>query len=252
MSYFLHHTHDINAHLHRAATLLPHGGRLYVLDRVAVDDRALDAFPLYWEQLYRASHEWNEDMPRLATVEQLTEAARHAGFDFVRHQVCPHDRRPGTEGFPKTLMEFWRHESGKSFPPVMVVSPAHQAHVDEICRQLALAGLPVAGKLPVQYSDALIRTIYERCPWRELLRRFVGDTSPERVATALFILGDDTRPGLLECLSQFKKIHRDRWPNIVGPAEPDGMQAIILPFHVPEPYEAEALARVVGVSAEFI
>jgi hypothetical protein len=30
----------------------------------------------------------------------------------------------------------------------------------------------------------------------------------------------------------------------------NGFRAFILPFHVPEPYEAEALARVVGLLGE--
>jgi hypothetical protein len=147
-------------------------------------------------------------------------------------------------------MEFWRKESGRSFPAVLVVSPAHQAYVEDICQQLSLAGLEVAGKHFVQYSNDMIRTIYGRCPWCELLLRFVGETCSERVATALPIIGDETRPELLDRLSQFKKLHRERWPNIDGPVESDGMRAIILPFHVPEPYEAEALARVVGLSDE--
>jgi SAM-dependent methyltransferase len=249
MSFLLHHTNNIGEHLQRAASLLPHGGRLYILDRVAVDDSALESFSLYWEQYYRAAHEWNEDTPRLATIEMLTEAAQQAGFDFVRRQVCPHDLRPGTKGFPKTLMEFWRHESGKTFPAVMVVSPAHNAYMDEICRQLALAGLPTSRRFPVNYSDELIRTIYERCPWREALLRFVNETCSERLAMALPITGNANVPDLLDRLARFKKTHRERWPQIEGTAGTDGMQAIILPFHVPEPYEAIQLVQALGLLA---
>jgi SAM-dependent methyltransferase len=249
MSYFLHHTHDIGPHLRQAAALLPHGGRLYVLDRLAVDLSALNAFPRYWEDHYRDAHEWNEEMPQLATVEILTTAAQQAGFSLVQRQVCPHDHRSGAERFPKTFMEFWRHETGRTFPAVLVVSPAHQAHVEEICLYLCDAGLPVAAKHPALYSDDLIRTIYERCPWRDLLLRFVGEACRARIATAVRINGDDADPELLSRLSQFKKRHRDRWPNIDGPIQSDGFRAIILPFHVPEPHEAEALAHVVGLSA---
>lgn len=248
MSFFLHHTGDIAHHLHRAACLLPHGGRLYVFDRVAVDDEALDAFPRYWAEHYRADHEWDEEMPRLETVAGLTAAARLAGFSAVRRLVCPHDHRPGAEGFPKTLMEFWRHESRRRFPAILVVSPAHRSLVDEIRRQLADVGLPIAGELPVPYSDEYIRTIYHRCPWREPLLRFVAERCPERIATALLLQGEDTGPDLLDRLSQFKKSHRDGWPSIGGPTEPDGFRAIILPFHVAEPYEAEALASAIRLS----
>jgi hypothetical protein len=247
MSYFLHHSDDFGQHLRRAAALLPHGGRLYVLDRLALDRPALDTFPQFWEEHYRADHEWYEEMPRLTTVSSLTDAAGEAGFDFVRRQVCPHDNRVGAEGFPKTLMEYWRHEPGRPFPAVLVVSPAHLAVVDEIVQHLASIGLQVSGRHSVPYSNDLIRTIYERCPWQELLLRFVGEACPERNATALPIAGDNTTPELLDRLSRFKRTHRDRWQNIDGPVTADGVRAIILPFHVPEPYESEALARVVGL-----
>ncbi len=247
MSYFLHHSDHFRSHLRRAAALLPHGGRLYVIDRLAVDEPALNAFPQFWEEHYRTDHEWYEEMPRLTTVGGLTDAAIEAGFDFVRRQVCPHDNRVGAAGFPKTLMEFWRHEPGRDFPAVLVVSPAHVAVVDEIIQQLASVELQVNGRYDVRYSNDLIRTIYERCPWREALLSFVGDFCPARNATVLRIAGDTTTPALLDQLSQFKKTHRDRWQNINGPATANGVRAIILPFHVAEPYESEALARVVGL-----
>jgi SAM-dependent methyltransferase len=247
MSYFLHHADDAGAHLRRAAALLPHGGRLFVLDRLALDQPALDAFPRFWEEQYRAAHEWHEDMPRLMTVAGLTDAAGEAGLDFVRRQACPHDRRAGADGFPKTLMEFWRRERGRTFPAVLVVSPAHRAVVDEIARQLAAKGLQVIGRHHVPYSDVLIRTIYQRCPWREPLLDFVREVCRDRTATALLTAGDDTGPALLERLSLFKKAYRGRWPSIDGPVNVDGVRAIILPFHVPEPYEAEDLARVLGL-----
>lgn len=248
MSYFLHHSDDSSSHLRKAAALLPHGGRLYVIDRLALDKQALDVFPRFWQEHYRADHEWYEEMPRLTTISGLTAAAAEAGFDFVRRQVCPHDNRVDAEGFPKTLMEYWRHEPGRAFPAVAVVSPAHLAVVDEIIQQLTSMGLQVIGRHIVPYSDDLIRTIYGRCPWREPLLRFVGEICAERNATALHLEGDNKMPALLDRLSQFKKTHRDRWRNINGPVTADGIRAIILPFHVAEPYESEALARVVGLS----
>jgi hypothetical protein len=250
MSYFLHHCEDASLHLRNAADMLPHGGRLYILDRVAIDQSALDAFPLFWEEHYRAAHEWREEMPRLATVSGLIDAAKEAGFDFVRRLVCPHDRRDGAGRFPKTLMEFWRHEAGRGFPAVLVVSPAHKANVDDITQHLHAAGLQASGRHPVLYSDDLIRTIYERCPWRELLLRFVGEVCPARNATAITISGDTTSPDLLDRVGHFKKVHRERWHNIEGSVNTDGFRPIILPFHVAEPYESEALVRVVGLSTE--
>lgn len=249
MSYFLHHCEDIGQHLRRASDLLPHGGRLYVFDRIASDQSALDAFPAFWQNSYRDAHEWNEETPCLSTVAGRVDAAEIAGFDFVRRVVCPHDQRKGAEGFPKTLIEFWRHESGSRFPAILVVSPAHEAHVEDICGNLAVWGLSVGQRLRVPYSENLIRTVYARCPWREPLLKFVAEVCPSRIATALIMRGDDSAPDLLDRLSQFKKNFRDRWKSIPGPVEPEGIQAIILPFHVPEPYEAEALRVAVGLPA---
>lgn len=250
MSFFLHHTEDIEQHLQRAASLLPHGGRLYIFDRIALDDASLQLFPSYWKERYRAAHEWHEEMPRLMSVAGLTAAAQDAGFTYVGKRVCPHDHRPGAERFPKTLMEFWRHRPGGLFPGVLLVSPAHQSCVDSIRDRLASANLIVSREVKIQYSNDLIRTIYERCPWREHLLQFVEERCSNRNATALQILGDESCPKLLERLSRFKNTERDRWTKIAGPTKPDGFQAIILPFHVAEPYESETLARIVGLAGE--
>ncbi len=250
MSYFLHHCDDTLQHLRRVAELLPHGGRLYVLDRIARDQTAMEGFPRYWREHYHDAHEWEEELPQLDTIQGLCDAANCAGFDFVRQEICPHDHRIGTEGFPKTLMEFWRHEPTRMFPPVLVVSPAHQEFVDEICDQLAVGGLFIEQRLSVFYSDDVIRTLYEYCPWREPLLSFVGEVCAQRVATALLVRGDYTTPSVLNRLSRFKKTHRDLWKSICGPTDANGLRAIILPFHVAEPYESESLARVVGIALQ--
>lgn len=247
MSYYLHHTGDVMKHLHKAAGLLPHGGRLYVLDRLAVDGPALDSFHRFWEEHYRQAHEWHEEMPNLMTFNSLADAASVCGFDLVRRTVCPHDRRAGGESFPKTLMEFWRHVPGQFFPAVLVVSPAHQDAIDEIVRELASVGLYTSERIRVPYSDDFVRAVYERCPWKELLIRFVSEVCPLREATALPLSGDMATPELLDLLSRFKKERRNRWLGILGPKGDDGIQAIILPFHVPEPYEAEDLATMIGL-----
>lgn len=247
MSYYLHHTDDVVSHLKKAASLLPHGGRLYVFDRLAVDRQALQAFPLFWEERYRQVHEWHEEMPNLMSFESLTNTARECGFDFVRRTVCPHDNQTGAEGIPKTLMEFWRNQPSHFFPAILVVSPVHQADVDDVVRELATVDLHTAERRLVQYSDDLIRIVYERCPWREPLLKFVSKRCTSRVATALPLAGDFATPELLDRLSTFKKERRMLWPDIYGPKGDDGIQAIILPFHVPEPYEAEDLANVIGI-----
>ncbi|MFO0957169.1 MAG: class I SAM-dependent methyltransferase [Isosphaeraceae bacterium] len=250
MSYYLHHTGDVVPHLKKAAGLLPHGGRLYVFDRLALDRPALDTFPRFWEERYRQAHEWQEEMPNLMTFDSLADVARACGFDLVRRTVCTHDRRAGVEGFPKTLMEFWLHEPGRCFPAVLVVSPAHQAYIDEVVQRLASEGLHSAERRGVSYSDDLLRIVYERCPWREPLIRFVAEVCPSRVAMAIPLAGDYTTPELLDRLSTFKKERRKLWPDILGPKDGDGIQGVILPFHVPEPYEAEDLAAVIGLPTQ--
>ncbi|WP_373653113.1 class I SAM-dependent methyltransferase [Schlesneria sp. DSM 10557] len=248
MSYFLHHCDNPQEHLERAASILPHGGRLYVVDRIAIDQPSLDTFPRFWDERYRAAHEWSEAMPQLMTFDELVESANRSGFEFVRKQTCPHDKRIGAERFPKTFLEFWRCESERHFPAVMVVSPNHRGVVDEIVQCLDKAELRVSRFQSVIYSDELIRTIYRHCPWREALIRFVGEVCRDRRATALWISGDPTSPDLLYRLGQFKKRYRDRWHNINGPTTANGVRAIILPFHVAEPYESEALASLIEKS----
>ena len=250
MSYFLHHCDDAGQHLRNAASLLPHGGRLYILDRVALDQSALDSFPRFWEEQYRSAHEWSEDMPRLMTSSGLVNEAKRSGFTFIGQQICPHDKRNDTDRFPKTLMEFWRNEGGRAFPAILVVSPAHQGFIDEIVRFLKTEDLLISRRCSVSYSDNLIRTIYRHCPWREPLIQFIAEECPERTVTALEIGGDSSNPDLLARLGQFKKAHRNRWKNIEGPVTPTGFKAIILPFHVAEPYESEELAQAVGLSPE--
>ena len=247
MSYYLHHTAEVMPHLKKAADLLPHGGRLYILDRLALDRASLDNFPRFWMEQYRQAHEWHEEMPNLMTTDSLADAARTCGLDLVRRTVCPHDRRPGAENFPKTLMEFWRHEPGRYFPAMLVVSPAHRQIVEDVAGELASAGLSAAQRRNVSYSDEFIRGIYVRCPWREHLIEFVNVTCPLREATAIPLTGDYTTPELLDRLSTFKRERRNRWSDIQGPKGDDGIQAIILPFHVPEPYEAEDLAALMGL-----
>jgi SAM-dependent methyltransferase len=245
MSYVLHHCGDAGQHLARAATLLPHGGRLYVVDRMAIDERALAAFPSFWERCYREAHEWKEDMPSLSTAEVLCESAERNGFVFVRKELCPHDRRPGAEGVPKTMLEFWRREAGRTFPPILMVSPAHAGYVDEIVDRLDGYGLPVAARWPVRYSGDLIRRVYCRCPWKDLLADFVRGTCARPVATALKMRGDASDPSVLARLSAFKRTERERWPSMEGEIAIDGLRAIVLPFHVPEPHEAEGFAKLV-------
>lgn len=248
MSYFLHHCDNYRRHLERAASLLTHGGRLYVVDRVAVNDRGIVAFEKFWKETYRDDHEWFEEKPQLTTVDALKKAAASAGFDFVRRLVCPHDHRVGVGEFPKTLFEFWRHEPGHRFPAILVVSPAHVNELADILNQLALAGLRAKVYCEVPYTDELIRALYQRCPWRESLLQFVAEKCPERKAIALLLEGDHSSPALLDGLGQFKKTHREKWMSIYGPMSQEGVRAIILPFHVPEPYESESLANAIGYS----
>ncbi len=108
MSFYLHHCEDHQANLQKASALLPPGGRLYVFDRVAEDQSALNEFRAFWQREYREAHEWVEDYPNLCCRPRLIEAAASAELQCVRHAVSPYDKRQGIARFPKTLMEFQR------------------------------------------------------------------------------------------------------------------------------------------------
>jgi len=246
MSYYLHHCDDRFANLQKAASLLDHGGRLYVFDRIADDYSAVVEFQHFWEREYRDAHEWDEELPNIYCTEDLIEAAATAGFCFVRSVLCPHDRRLGTDRFPKRLLEFWRQETGHRFPAVALVSPAHKKWVGEIINELELNGIGVKQLKQVAYTGDLILTLYEYCPWKECLADFVAKECPDAIATALILQGDPTEPRLLQQLTQFKKLNRKKWAPMCGP-ESNGIRPMILPFHVAEPHECETLAKLVGI-----
>lgn len=246
MSYYLHHCDDHFANLRKAATLLDHGGRLYVFDRIADDHSAVVEFQQFWEREYRDAHEWDEELPNICCTPDLIEEAASSGFRFVRHVLCPHDRRPGTNHFPKQLVEFWRQESGRRFPAVALVSPAHQKWVGEIINELAAEGIGIEQRKQVAYTGDLIQNLYEHCPWKECLADFVAKVCPDAVATALVLRGDSTDPRLLQQLTRFKKLTRNKWESICGPKN-NGMRPMILPFHVAEPHECETLVKLLGI-----
>lgn len=248
MSFYLHHCDDHRVNLQAAAQLLPHGGRLYVFDRVAIDEPAQAEFKEFWEREYRHAHEWEESLPNLCCESEMIETASAVGLRYVRHAINPHDKRPGTDRFPKTLMEFWRQKPGYRFPAVALVSPAHQDRIGEIIDELAVEGLAVQQRKQVIYSGKLIQQLYEHCPWKECLAEFVAEKCPNAVATALVLEGDAADPRLLQQLTRFKKSTRDKWQTICGP-ERNGMRPMILPFHVPEPRECEAMIQLLGIES---
>ncbi len=246
MSFYLHHCEDHTAHLEQAAGLLPHGGRLYIFDRIAVDEVSRTEFERFWESEYRVAHEWNESMPNLCTVAGLIDTAARAGFHYIRHEINPHDQRPGTKKFPKTLIEFWRHKPAHTFPAVALISPAHQHLTAEIVDTLESEGLSVHSTKQVKYTTDLIHQLYERCPWKECLGNFVIEKCSDSEATAIVLAGDTSTPEILQQLTRFKKTTRERWGSISG-VERNGMRPMILPFHVAEPYEAETLVQLLGI-----
>ena len=246
MSFYLHHCDDHLGNLRKAASLLPHGGRLYIFDRIADDQPALDEFRRFWKQEYRDAHEWDEELPNICCMADLIQGAASAELRFVRHAVCAHDRRPGTDSFRKTLVEFWCQETGRRFPAVALVSPAHQHYVREVIDELAAQGIRIDQRKQVAYTGELIQKLYEHCPWKDRLAGFVAEVCPNAVATALVLQGDATNPNLLHQLTRFKKITRGKWKSICGP-ENKGMRPMILPFHVAEPHECETLNQLLGI-----
>lgn len=246
MSFYLHHCDDHLANLQKASSLLPHGGRLYVFDRVAKDRSSIAEFQQFWNREYRSAHEWKEEQPNLCSLPGLIETSTDAGLRFVREVPCPHDRRPGTENFPKTLVELWRQEPGQRFPAIALVSPAHQDRIAEIVNELSINGLQVAKKKQIDYSSELILALYEHCPWKHILADFVEKQCPLARATALVLKGDSMNPELLQQLTRFKKLVREKWKSIKGP-KVNGMRPMILPFHVAESHESVELASLLDL-----
>lgn len=244
MSFFLHHCQKNSDFLDKAYKLLPHGGRLYIFDRIATNKKSLFLFKDYWENYYKNEHEWEENIPNLKTLKTLINEVSKLGFKFVKKTVSQFDLRPGTEGFPKTLLEFWKSENNNSsFPAVLVVSPMHQNFIDEIKIELNKHGLSISKTIKFFYSNDLIKSFYYSAPWRDILVDFVNEISPNRIATAIFIEGDYNNPDLLRDLSEFKLNTRNLWPNFQGNINTQGFKPMILPFHVPEPYESQDLVE---------
>ena len=103
MSFFLHHLGNLAGNLVLARQLLAPGGRLVIYDRVLLADDDAETFNTYWEEHYAADHEWEENRPQLFSCAQLQAVAGELGLSVSQLQVAPHDQKPGTGRFPKTL-----------------------------------------------------------------------------------------------------------------------------------------------------
>lgn len=80
LSFVLHHLADRKECLAECERILSEDGKLVIADRIPINLFALFLFPLYWILVYKWQHEWNEAMPKVYTVKQITRDLKIAGL----------------------------------------------------------------------------------------------------------------------------------------------------------------------------
>lgn len=103
MSFYLHHVADFSSHLGKALSMLNPSGRLIIMDRIALDEKAKDEFNEFWDKEYKAAHEWEEEKPKIFSREQLMTSAASNDFNQIDFYLVPTDTRKNTRNFPKTI-----------------------------------------------------------------------------------------------------------------------------------------------------
>lgn len=103
MSFYLHHVDVFQTHLKKALSMLNPNGSLLIMDRIALDENAIDEFDAFWREEYEDAHEWNEDKPNIFSRKQLICAAQANGYGMPLFHVMPTDTRKRTQRFPKTI-----------------------------------------------------------------------------------------------------------------------------------------------------
>ncbi len=242
MSYFLHHCANLKEFIEHAYSLLPQGGTLYIIDRIALHDDAIPSFERYWSNYYKAAHEWNEERPRIRTIQQISDVASSCGFSLVNFKINPFDKKIGADLFPKSMMEFSKG-GGDIFPSVLI-SPLHHDSVDEIHQRLiSETSLNRFETVEVPYTRDVVYHLYKKCPWVELLSEFIEEQPALKPSTLL--IPEPSNPQhaaqLFRELSVFKTNHRDDWPvfNVTGDTR--AVRPMVLPFHIPEPHESHLM-----------
>lgn len=112
MSFFLHHIEAFQLYLQRAFSMLKPNGRVIIMDRIAVNERAKNEFTVYWTEEYKDAHEWDEDCPNILSKEDLITVAHANGYFDVNFYKVPNDNRKGTQMFPKTLAILRKNNTG--------------------------------------------------------------------------------------------------------------------------------------------
>lgn len=103
MSFFLHHVLRLDSYIKHALDLLNANGKLIILDRIAIDENAKESFITFWNDQYKAAHEWDEDIPNIFTMVDLSKALLN-GYLIEKVELLLHDKRLGVKNFPKTMV----------------------------------------------------------------------------------------------------------------------------------------------------
>lgn len=104
MSFFLHHLADPNKYLSHAVPWLDTNGIIAIMDRIALTPQEKAKFPAFWHDQYANQHEWHEECPNILTRMEYEEMLRQNRLRVVDISIVPNDNRPGTSGFPKTVV----------------------------------------------------------------------------------------------------------------------------------------------------
>ncbi len=103
MSFFLHHVLQLDSYIKHALELLNTNGQLIILDRIAIDTNAKESFITFWDDQYKEAHEWDEDIPNIFTLGDLSKVLVK-GYSIENTEILLHDKRPGVKNFPKTFV----------------------------------------------------------------------------------------------------------------------------------------------------
>lgn len=244
MSFFLHHCEDIDSIFKKAAQIVRSGGKVYIFDRICINDHSKSDFNKYWNNCYKNLHEWEEDIPNIQSINDISHYGEKYGFHLVNYKINPHDTRVGTSLFPKSFIELWKIDT-----PIfncLFIPPAFKKIENEIINEVIKnTSINEYDLIKIPYNDDVLKSIYVNLPWGLEFRNFALKNSLNENYTVVIPRGNHSLQILSE-LRQFKDEFRNRWKSIEGAKNvKTGNTPMILPFHVPEPWEVNELKALI-------
>ncbi|MBZ9631258.1 class I SAM-dependent methyltransferase [Salegentibacter sp. LM13S] len=244
MSFFLHHCNNIDLVFNKASEILKKGGKLYLFDRFAISDNFKSDFESYWNNCYERKHEWKEEMPNIQSLKDIEFYSQKHGFVVINYKINPHDGKIGCNLFPKSFIELWKVEA--TIFSCLIISPAFDPKKEEILNKLiAETSINDFSLLKIPYTRSVLEQIYPDVPWAEEFFKFAETYSPNSEATVV-VPKNSNSVQILSELTQFKKLYRGDWKDIVGDVHSESSNPpLILPFHVPEPWETYQIKKLI-------